>query len=119
MAGLALLLGLEAYSTFPGPESQGSLLNGLLSSSRLLHTLHGTQSTVSALAYSPDGKVLAVDGCGLQDESFLCHYSETNLWDTSTGKRIGTLTGDASTAAAVASSDVVADVLMACPRGSA
>ena len=99
---LALLLSIEGYRVSPGPQTSGSILNTLLASSRLIRELHGTQFTVRGVAYSPDGKLLATDGCGLYNADFTCAHSETDLWNTQTGQLVGKLIGDTKTAAAAA-----------------
>ena len=57
--GLAMLLSYEAQRKADLPETRGTLLTAALTNPRLLAFLHGHQSTIGALAFSPDGKLLA------------------------------------------------------------
>jgi WD40 repeat protein len=66
---VALLLGLEAYRVHDTVEARGSVLGGLASSPHLTRYLCGHSSDVHAVAFSPDGKVLA--SCGKQGQIFL------------------------------------------------
>ncbi|MYB64737.1 hypothetical protein F4X73_08605 [Candidatus Poribacteria bacterium] len=50
------------------------------------YTFQGNQQEVTALAFSPDGKILASSGEGL----------DINLWNTESGSKLLTLTGDRS-----------------------
>lgn len=56
---LGVLLGYEALREANLPETRGTLLAGAFSSSRLLSFLHGHQAPVGAVAFTPDGKLLA------------------------------------------------------------
>ena len=54
-----MLLSYEAQRKEDLPETRGTLLTAALTNPRLLAFLHGHQSTIGALAFSPDGKSLA------------------------------------------------------------
>ncbi len=56
---LAVLLAYEAWQKADLPETRSTVLAALLVNPRLTTFLHGHQSPVGALAFSPDGKLLA------------------------------------------------------------
>jgi WD40 repeat protein len=56
---LAMLLAVEAAQQADLPETRGTLLTAALSNPRLLSFLQGHQATVGALAFNPDGSLLA------------------------------------------------------------
>jgi len=72
---LALLLAVEAYRIVPTTEAKGSLLEVLLHRPRLERMLHGHHGEVYAVAWSPDGALLA---SGAQD-------ARVGLWDAAGG----------------------------------
>jgi WD40 repeat protein/serine/threonine protein kinase len=61
---LSLLLSLEALNTDDTLEARSSLLTGLQSHPYLSAFLHGHTGEVRAVAYSPDGSLLATAGQG-------------------------------------------------------
>lgn len=76
---LALLLSLESLKAADTFEAHNSLLTSLQTRPGLVTFLHAHQDAVRAVAYSPDGKILA---SGSRDNSII-------LWDTSTHQAIG------------------------------
>jgi hypothetical protein len=76
---LSMLLGVEAYNTYPSVEARGALLNAAQANPRLSQYLKGHSSTVSAVSFSPDGKTLA---SGSYDNTII-------LWDVETRQPIG------------------------------
>jgi len=76
---LALLLSLESLNTANTFEARNSLVTNLEAKPQLTHFLTAHTDTIRALAYSPDGKLLASAG---KDLSVI-------LWDTQTNQPIG------------------------------
>lgn len=68
----------------PSKTAWGRIFNS--KSIQPIHTFQGNQQEVKALAFSPNGKILASCGDGL----------EINLWSTETGDKLITLRGDRS-----------------------
>jgi WD40 repeat protein len=84
---LALLLSVEALRMEDTLEAQGALLDGLGRGSPVETFLYGPSDTVQALAYSPDGSLLAAGTC-LEERYFgltECVRGGVYLWDTDTG----------------------------------
>jgi WD40 repeat protein len=58
--------------------------------------LNGHKSFIHAIAFSPDGSLLASGGCGTIDVTGACNQGEVLFWDPATGERVGQpLTGHA------------------------
>ncbi len=76
---LALLLSLESLNTANTFEARNSLVTNLESKPQLTHFLTAHTDTIRALAYSPDGRLLASAG---KDQSII-------LWDTQSNQPIG------------------------------
>ncbi|MBZ4014743.1 hypothetical protein CCS38_03055 [Streptomyces purpurogeneiscleroticus] len=87
---LASLLAIQAYRTSPTAEAAASL--SAAAALPLQRRLTGHTDTVEAVAFSPDGKTLAI---GSDDET-------VRLWDATTGTPRETLTGHTSPVASVA-----------------
>ncbi len=82
----SLLLSLESFNAANTYEARNSLVSNLQRHPRLSHILTGHSDGVYAVAYSPDGQLLASGG---RDNAIL-------LWDTQTNQLIGApLTGHA------------------------
>jgi WD40 repeat protein/serine/threonine protein kinase len=75
----ALLLSLEALNAADTYEARNSLLTNLQKQQRLVGFLEGHTQGIRAIAYSPNGKMLASGG---SDNTIM-------LWDTETRRRIG------------------------------
>jgi WD40 repeat protein/tRNA A-37 threonylcarbamoyl transferase component Bud32 len=75
---LGLLLALEADRRRNSADSRGALLGALEHGSRIRAWLQGFRSPVNAVAYSPDGRLLATVTPGV-----------TTLWNTATWRRSG------------------------------
>jgi WD40 repeat protein len=71
---VALLLASEAQQTEPSPSSRSSLLNALVDQPSLERQLHGLTNTTTALAFSPNNRLLAAAGKRLE------------VWDLHTGQ---------------------------------
>ncbi|MCA0453181.1 MAG: protein kinase [Chloroflexi bacterium] len=76
---LALLLSLEAVRTSNTFEARNGLVSNLQNKPGFLNFLTAHTDTIRALAYSPDGKILASAG---RDLAII-------LWDTTTNQPIG------------------------------
>lgn len=76
---LALLIGVEAFRQDDNPEVRGNLLDALASHPQLKTYLSGQTDVVWSVAFSPDGKTVA-----LGDANY-----KIILWDVSTGKPSG------------------------------
>lgn len=76
---LPLLLSVYALDTASTFEARNSLLTSLQSNPRVRTLLHGHTDTNRAVAYSPDGSLVAAAG---QDNSII-------LWDTTTNQPVG------------------------------
>ncbi|HEX2906750.1 MAG TPA: WD40 repeat domain-containing protein, partial [Phototrophicaceae bacterium] len=83
---LALLLGVEASRRLETAQIGDSLFTALNSRLEVADILQGHTDDVFALAYSPDGRLLATGGGD----------SRVILWDTTTGERVGAMLGDHS-----------------------
>ena len=75
---LALLLALEAGRLDDSVDSRSALLGALEHGSRVRAWLQGFDSPVNAVAFSPDGKLLAT-----------VTHGGTTLWDTATWRPVG------------------------------
>jgi WD40 repeat protein len=73
---LSLLLSLEAIRIANTLEAKSSLLAGLTTNSRLMTFLHGHTTSVSSVAFSPDGHTLASSSLD----------NTVRLWDVATGQ---------------------------------
>ncbi|HEX3731917.1 MAG TPA: TIR domain-containing protein, partial [Mycobacteriales bacterium] len=90
----ALQLGVAAYQLDPSPVTQASLMQTLVSS-RYRRTLSGPNSSVDAVAFSPDGRTLA---SGNADNTVILW----DLTDRSQPHRLGRVrTGDAGSVVSV------------------
>jgi WD40 repeat protein len=76
---LSLLLGIEAFNTADILQSRSVLLDNIQKNPQLLKYLSGQTADVRSVAFSPDGKTLAV---GNKDNIIM-------LWSTVTGRQIG------------------------------
>ncbi|MEQ8674240.1 MAG: protein kinase [Aggregatilineales bacterium] len=76
---LPLLLGVYALDTANTFEARNSLLTALQSEPRIRTLLHGHTDTNRAVAYSPDGSLIASGG---QDNTII-------IWDTATNQPVG------------------------------
>ena len=76
---LALLLSLESLNTANTFEARNSLVTNLEAKPQLAHFLTAHTDTIRALAYSPDGQLLASAG---KDQSII-------LWDSQTNQPVG------------------------------
>jgi WD40 repeat protein len=96
---LALLLGVEANRVTHTFEARRSLLSALRFAPRLKKILYdGATSSSFALAFSPDGEILAAGSCASYFPNALsiyCIKGEIRLWNLSTGKskQVGFLPG--------------------------
>ena len=83
--GEARLLGGEAE---PGASTTIGLAHGTLEANvvtrQVVHTLPPQQEPVNAVAFSPDGKLLAIGTGDWRTENF----GEVELWDPASGKHI-------------------------------
>ena len=85
---LSLLLSLEALDTLDTVEARSSLIDGLNRSACILALLHGQEASVTSIAYSPDGKLVATGSC--HEEEYLgsgisvCTRGAIYLWDAET-----------------------------------
>ena len=80
---LALLLSVEARRTYDTLEARSSLQSALEYKPQLTTILREHHQQVNAVAFSPDGKVLASAGCGhLQGQR--CDQGLIILWATAT-----------------------------------
>jgi len=83
----ALLLAVEAFNMENTLQSRSALLDAAVASPQVFQFLPpGHMETVTTVAFSPDGKILA---SGSADDNIL-------LWDMETSQRIGQLTGHGS-----------------------
>ncbi len=73
---LALLLAVEAYHLRPRPDERRSLLSVLVDQPTLQRQLYGLTDTAAALAFSPDGRMLAA-----ASES-----GQLRIWDIGSGR---------------------------------
>ena len=76
---LALLLGIEANAKSSTVQSRGFLLNSAQANPQLMQYLTGSSSSVSAVAFSPDGKTLV----SVSDDNMV------EIWDMEGGEPIG------------------------------
>ena len=76
---LSLLLGIEVFRTGDNAEVRGLLLDNLQYNPQLIRFLRGPRDSVTSVAFSPDGKILA---CSSADHSIF-------LWDMATRQPIG------------------------------
>jgi WD40 repeat protein len=94
--GLALLLSLEAVGVKDTVEARSSLLAALNRSARIDTLLHGQDSEILSLAFSPDGDLLASGDC--LEEEYLgggtaeCVRGAVLIWDLETRQLVETLT---------------------------
>lgn len=86
---LSLLLSIEAFRMADTPQSRGAMLSGVQSSPQLLTFLKAHQYGVDALAFSPDGKLLASGGCAQLNGMGSCVQDVVFLWDLQTHQIIG------------------------------
>ncbi|WFE97517.1 trypsin-like peptidase domain-containing protein [Micromonospora sp. WMMD987] len=83
---LALLLALERLRTDPGREAWSTLASLLSRPQAPSRVLYGHRATVSAVAVSPDGNLLASVEPSLLDGRLL-------LWEPRTGRQVAALAG--------------------------
>ncbi|HEY8286459.1 MAG TPA: TIR domain-containing protein, partial [Chloroflexota bacterium] len=76
---LSLLLSVQAARTADTLTTRSTLLSALLARTQLKTLLHGQNGGVRALAYSPDGRILASGG---DDDAI-------RLWDAASEQQIG------------------------------
>ncbi len=92
---LSLLLSLEAVGVKDTVEARSSLLAALNRSARIETLLHGRDSEVLSLAFSPQGDLLASGSC--MEEEYLgggaaeCVRGAVLLWDLETRRLVDTL----------------------------
>jgi WD40 repeat protein len=90
------LLGASQVSLFPGLHYRDPALR-LWERATGKEVLRMAGTIANALAFSPDGKLLAADHGGIDRESGAVRFGTTiNLWDTFSGKSQGTLSGHAA-----------------------
>ncbi|MEU1825808.1 trypsin-like serine protease [Streptomyces abikoensis] len=87
---LASLLAVQAYRSSPTDEAKASLYRAV--ALPLRHRLTAHTARVNAVAFSPDGRVLATGGAD----------RTVRLWDTATGEARGTLEGHTDIVSSVA-----------------
>ena len=80
---LALLLGMEAVNAADTSEARDNLLAGLQRSPRLQTFLRGRGDAITSVAFSPDGKTLAVANCKNVANGTSCSQAAIILWDFS------------------------------------
>ncbi|ROO51122.1 WD40 repeat protein [Micromonospora sp. Llam0] len=85
---LALLLALEGLRTDPGPDGWSTLASLLSRPIQVSRVLYGHRATVTGVAVSPDGNLLAS-----VEEAAPLRPGEVRLWDLHTGRQVKTLTG--------------------------
>jgi WD40 repeat protein len=87
---LSYLLGVEAFEKFDTRQSRDSLLTVLQSNPHLRHFLWSQSTSISTIAYSPDGTILATAGCGrMTEDGRFCGEGQIELWDVPSGQQIG------------------------------
>jgi WD40 repeat protein/serine/threonine protein kinase len=74
----ALLLGIEAYNSMNTFEARDALLTRIQNAPRLERFLQGNTDAIRAIAYSPDGRLIATGG----------RDNTVRLWDASTSQPI-------------------------------
>ncbi len=98
---LALLLDVEALRIEDTFEARNVLLSSLQFSPRLTTVLRNHMATATSIAFSPDGKSLAIAGCREWEISNCFSYAgEVTLWDISdlrVPRRLGTISAGGST----------------------
>ncbi len=81
---LALLLGVAGAQITDTLETRNSLLTGLQKSPYFAAFLWGQPLSAPSVIFSPDGKLVAVGGCGRRNDVGGCLQGEVHLWDTET-----------------------------------
>ncbi|MFL7892219.1 MAG: toll/interleukin-1 receptor domain-containing protein [Anaerolineales bacterium] len=86
---LATLLSIEAINNADTLQARGSLLSALQFYPQLDRYLHGHAGNVGAVAFSPDGEILATAGCAQEDPiSKSCSEGEILLWNIPEGNLV-------------------------------
>jgi hypothetical protein len=85
---LSFLLSAEAFRGLDTYQTRGSLLESLRASPHLARFLYDHSSSVSSVAFSPDGQTLASGSCG-KKEDIDCTQGVIILWDVASGQPIG------------------------------
>ncbi|HSN77186.1 MAG TPA: WD40 repeat domain-containing protein, partial [Anaerolineae bacterium] len=110
---LALLLSLEANQIADTVEARGSLLSALEHAPQLVQFVRDPSDQVSAVAFSPDGRLMATVGGGPVDADTASAWGGiVSLWDVSAGgAQLKTSLGALSSAAVAAAFSPSGDAL--------
>jgi WD40 repeat protein len=88
----SFLLGVEAYKTFDTPLTRNALLQGAEYEPQLLCFLDDHATSSSIIGFSPDSKMLAIEGCEKTNELEGCTQSTVKLLNVANGQPIGQIT---------------------------
>ncbi|RMF82456.1 MAG: TIR domain-containing protein [Chloroflexi bacterium] len=89
---LSLLLSTTAANIADTVEARSTLLTGLTDNPRVTAFLQGHTDHVNALAFTPDGTLLATASCNTRIGQ-RCSRSEIRLWDVESAQQVEILVG--------------------------